>query len=148
MPDLSPDQLDQLEALNEKRTPGPWVHEGIGYGAVSSTDPAEIQRWIDKDEYHGAPDVKAYGGKLVCESAEYRDREFIVALANAAPALLAAARQLQHTQTLLWKATNQPHTPGDRFVTVTYTKADWRDFQREARDHLALARAGEGGSSE
>lgn len=68
--------VERLVELADAATPGPWVHEGLGYGAISSVDPETVTKAI---AVQGADAVLAYQGACVGESMEMSDREFIVA---------------------------------------------------------------------
>jgi hypothetical protein len=78
--------LDRLKELGEAASERPWS-SALGYGAIvtqgNSTNPAA-----------GADDREYYGGALVGESIGRRDREYIVAVVNAAPDLVAVVEEV------------------------------------------------------
>ncbi len=108
--------LNELEAAVGKMTPGPWVspRHAIGLFAIYET-PEEEKRSICPGLGH-------------CYSYEGRDAQAqcdgIVALRNAAPALISAARERDELAGLLRGMRN-------------YVVYDARDGSASAREHLA-----------
>lgn len=104
MPDaggLDPQEIERLEALLEKATPGPWIVENHGITiAVHST--------VQMDDGEVFPHHDWIVGYMQASNCpRFReDAAFIVALVNAAPSLLHSARVLQEIR---WMA-EQPRT--------------------------------------
>jgi hypothetical protein len=102
--------LDELTKLASTMTPGPWFNDG--YTVMSAYIP------------NGR---KAYLTVEVCETKRSMpDADGIVALRNAAPALIAAARERDELAALLWEARQEldHHNRDDGVTTSLIAKID------------------------
>ena len=80
---MTPNELDidALEALEKAATPGPWKTHLVDDTCICASDGCEVATTCDEDGYN-----------IAYERME-ADAAFIVALRNAAPALIAAYRE-------------------------------------------------------
>ena len=84
---MTPD-LDLLARLEREATPGPWRSTDCGWIHLTPTI-----RGPDGEPYHGRNVCRfGYGNGPTNRSIDTTNRDFLMALRNAAPALLAAAR--------------------------------------------------------
>lgn len=80
---MTPDQLTEIEKLLAQATPGPWRHmAGVKWSWI---DAPGVGRWVA--DTHVPDNSKRYPAQ------EEANAALIVALVNAAPALLSAARE-------------------------------------------------------
>lgn len=93
--DLAPEALDALAALEKAATPGPWAERR--YGTRWTHGHGEVWELVHpQDGIHPANVIKARGAEHAadqcCWPPTESDAALIAALRNAAPALIAAAR--------------------------------------------------------
>lgn len=102
---MTPEEIDELERLMTAATPGPWRDE--------REPPPTRNRWFETHD--GAP-IESRGthfalGVAVGVTAEPRDAAAIVALHNAAPALIEAAREVERLRAFVprWRKVDDGH---------------------------------------
>lgn len=111
--------IEQLEALAEKASDRPWKSVS-GYGAIV-TDGASGYHMSEEDR-------AAYGGGLIGESMPAADRDFIVAVVNALPDLLALATAAEAQDRV------------NRMGVATWTLSAAAQAKRDLSDALARLR--------
>lgn len=110
---MTPEEIDELERLMTAATPGPWRDE--------REPPPTRNRWFETHD--GAP-IESRGthfalGVAVGVTAEPRDAAAIVALHNAAPALIKAAREVERLRAFVprWVDTTVTRSNDPAWVT-------------------------------
>jgi len=103
--------LDELEALLEKATPGPWLVHGPS--AAPSGVPTQWQHYYEIRVDDGSKDGWPYriAGTLINAAQSAHDYALIAALRNEAPRLLAAARENERMREALEKIRRTPSMP-------------------------------------
>ena len=85
--DLTAAELDELERVTEAATPGPWAKSPNAVDAVIAPEQPGKCAFPESDAF--------YGGFLVGESMDYRDRDFLIAARDAMPRIIAEIRRLR-----------------------------------------------------
>lgn len=108
-PDLN-GLLDELDALREKATPGPWMHEHDDYGD---------EWWFGGSTGSGQ---ETLNGHIVTDGASAADMAYLAAAANAVPQLVAAVRAVLDLEAR-WRVGIEILDDIDRFEVVNGLRA-------------------------
>ena len=105
-----------------QHTPGPWIDSSRASDAIISRDQDAVKEWLGDGEGYVQDALNYYGGAVVCESVQAKDKPLI----KAAPALYAWAKlwleAIQNSGALRATLAELPENAGPHMVYML-TKA-------------------------